>query len=188
MGKETSVKKSKKQHCSITLRELESQRNKFSPIDDNEAIDSDTYKELVLFSPSKQSNLGDKLSKKILKHIDELVNEIVKGLDIKHKYFYSSYESKKADNVDLSQSILKDTKTFFCMYCSDNFSESIYASVRNALAHGNIVKKGQFVYLYSLASRNDKQLDEKDKKISFLLKVHDLKNLHTYVDAFKKFN
>lgn len=142
--------------------------------------------DLVLFSPSTQSNVGEKISKKLEKHIDELVDEIVSMLDIKHTYFYSRYTSKSSKN-DLSQKIINDNDTFICMYCGNSFLELLYTSIRNALAHGNILKKGKFYYLFALSAQ-EKQLPVTERNLSFLLKVRSFKNLSVYMDAFKRYN
>lgn len=185
--KTTMVQESKKKTCSITLNDLETRKSKFEYVADGANISAETYRDIVLFSPSKQSNLGVKISKKLEKHIDEIVHEVVSDLDVKNIYLFSAYASKKEKN-NISQSVKNDSKTFLCLYCPSSFLESFYSSIRNALAHGNIVKKGKYYYLFSVSSKNEKNTPDKDKKISFLLKVHDLSKISSYIRVFEKYN
>lgn len=186
--RETIVKKSKKCVCRLSLDKLGFSYKNCNFLDDEKAIPSDVYTSIVLFSPSTQSNLGVKLSNKIKKHIDELVLEIQKNLDIKNTYFFASYESKDKTKEYLSVKIKDDTNTYLCLYCSDNFTESLYASVRNALAHGNIIKKDNYFYLYSVSSKGSEKEDDFEKSLTFLLCLHKLNKLNAYITAFNKYN
>ena len=184
--KDTIVKEAKRHKCSISLAELETKRSKFEFVSDKSIIVPETYRDLVLFSPSKESNLGEKITKRLEKHIDDLVKEVITALDVKNIYFFGSYSSNK-DKEDLTPEIINNNGTFMCLYCSDAFLESFYASIRNALAHGNIVKKGKFIYLYSVSSKEGQEVGEKERKLSFLLKVHKLNSLAAYINAFEKY-
>lgn len=184
--RETIVKESKRHKCSFSLSKLETKKDRFEFITDKSIISPETYRDLVLFNPSKESNLGEKITKRLEKHIDDLVNEVASALDVKRIYVFNSYESRKGKE-DLVPRIMTDNGTFMCLYCSGAFLESFYASIRNALAHGNIVKKGKFIYLYSVSSKEGLEVREKDRKISFLLKVHNLNNLAAYINSFEKY-
>lgn len=186
--RETIVKQAKKYFCNLSLNELGFLKKYYVFLTDEDEINSDIYKSLVLFSPSTQSNLGEKLSKRIQKHIDELVLDVTKNLDVKNTYFFSSYSSKNEIKEDLSPKIKADSKTFLCLYCSDCFTESFYASVRNALAHGNIIKSGKYYYLFAVSSKEGEKVSDFDKKLSFLLRVQKLDKLDAYISAFKKYN
>lgn len=186
-SKDTFVKKSKRCICALTLQDLEASIRDVEFISDCNLIDADSFMQLVLFSPSKQSNVGVKISKKLEKHIDALVHEIVSGLDVKNTYFYSSFTSKK-EKEDLSRRVLEDNNTFLCLYCPDAFLESLYASIRNALAHGNIFKKGNHYYLYSVSSKEKSSTSDQERNITFLLKLYRLNKLSSYVAAFEKYN
>lgn len=184
--KKSFAKEAKRCKCTISLSQLETKKSEFEFISDKSIIAPETYRDLVLFSPSKESHLGEKITKRLEKHIDDLVNEVILALDVENVYFFNSYTSSK-DKADLSPRILNSNGTFLCLYCCDAFLESFYASVRNALAHGNIVKKGKFIYLYSVSSIEGKEVGEKDRKLSFLLKLHKLNNLVAYIDAFERY-
>ena len=186
--RETFVKESKKCVCKLTLNRLGFSNKNYTFLNDEKAIPYDVYTNIVLFSPSSQSNLGTKLSARICKHIDELVIEIKKNLDIKNTYFFSSYESKDKTKEDLSVKIKKDNKTYLCLYCPGNFTESLYASIRNALAHGNIIKKGNYFYLYSVSSKERGEKDDFDKNLTFLLRLCKLNKMDAYITAFNKYN
>lgn len=183
--KKSYVQTAKNQVSSLTLGELPFIGKELEYVSDVDNIPSETYKSIVLLSPSKESNLGEKLSKKIEKHIDEVVNEILNGLDVKHCYFFSSYESKR-QKINVAESVKSDNDNFMYLYCPDAFLESLYVSIRNALAHGNIIRKNKHFYLFSLSSKE--KADVYDRKITFLLKINKLEKIQAYMDAFKKFN
>ena len=182
------VKISKEQTCSVTLADLESKRNKFEFINNTDLLSAKTYMDLVLYSPSAQSHLGIKPSTKIVKHIDELVNDLVKALGIKHIYFFTAYTSDNKDKKNLNDMVKNDNYTFLLMYSSGSFVESLYASIRNALSHGNIVKKGKLYFLYSVNSKEGRSVQEKERKLSFLLKLYSLEKLNAYIDVFEMYN
>lgn len=183
--KENFVKVSKQQVCKLTLREMSCIGKQLNFILDTSSILPDTYKDIVLMSPSKESNLGIKISSKLEKHIDEVVTYIMNGLDIQNCYFFSAYESK-SNKTNLALKIKTDSKNFICLYCPDAFLESLYSSIRNALAHGNIIQKGNHYYLFAVSSKE--KCDILDKNITFFLKINKLEKIQTYMDAFKKFN
>jgi hypothetical protein len=190
---DTERSKALKQTCSFSLSDLESQKSKFSFVPDNiikAAISADIFRDLISFSPSSTSNLGEKLSNKAKKHIDEIVHDIVSALNVKTIYFYNRFESNKDNVVDLTHNVLNNSGTFMCLHCPNSLLESLYSSIRNALAHGNIAQKGKFYYLYSVSSQDGEKTPETQKKITFLLKVHSLNNLNlrAYLDAYKKYN
>lgn len=182
---ENYVKASKKQVCKLTLRQMSSMGKPLAFLSNVDSLSSDVYKDIVLLTPSKESNLGVKFSTKLEKHIDSLVNYIIDGLDVKDCYFFSAYESKSPKN-NLAEKIKTDSKSFICLYCPDSFLESLYASIRNALAHGNIIQKGNYYYLFALSSKE--KADILDRNITFLLKINKLEKLYVYMEAFKKYN
>ena len=190
MTKKTYVKEAKKAFCNLTLTKAGISLINHGYLENADIINSEIFKELVLLSPSGQSNMGIKLSKKISKHNDELVNDITKDLGAKSTYFFASYESKKTEKIDLSKKIANDNDTYLCLYCSDNFAESIFKCIRNALAHGNIISSDGDYYLYSIAKgeRGESGDDDSNKKLEFLLKIRDLKKLDAYMRAFRKYN
>ena len=189
---ETERKKALKQTCSFTLSDLETPNAKFSFVPENTikaAIPAETFRDLISFTPSHTSNLGDKLTNNSKKHIDEIVHEVVAALNVKTVYFYSRFESQQKSVVDLTHDVLTNSGTFMCLFCPDSLLESLYSSIRNALAHGNIAQKEKYYYLYSVSSQEGEKTPETQKRITFLLKVHSLNNLNlkAYLDAYNKY-
>ena len=186
-GKDTYAKQAQNCVCNITLRDLDICKTTPPFIGTEHKVSAEVYQQLVLYTPSRESNLGTKISERLKKHIDELVNEIMKGLDLKHCYAFSAYEPKKPDKTDLRKTVTSQTEPYILLNCSSGFAEALFASIRNALAHGNILKSGNYFYLYALA-KEKQQTNDTDKKLSFLLKVYRLDKLGAYIDAFKKYN
>lgn len=187
MNKKEYVKNAKKYVCNMKLKDIESLKNGYQYLEENNKLSPQIYQQLVLYSPSKESNLGEKLSKKIEKHIDELVDEIIKGLDVKNCYFFDSFSSKNANKTDISPTVKKQTKPFLLMYCPNSFTESLFVSIRNALAHGNIIFKDNYYYLYSVSNKMGGNSDL-DKSITFLLKLNKINSIESYIKAFEKYN
>ena len=180
-------KQAKKYFCNISLGNLSFCKKELPFIKDDSTMSSDIYQKLVLYSPCKESNLGVKISKKLEQKLTALVDEILKGLDVKHCYLFSAYDPKDSSKQDLSKSIATQSETFLLLYSPENVSESIYASIRNALAHGNILKHGNHYYLYALSKRGSTK-SEQERKLSFLLKIYKLSSLCAYINAFEKYN
>lgn len=187
MGKETYYKKSNKCVCSIRLNDLKSKKQNSNFISDENIIPKEIYYKLVLLTPTEQSHLGTKFSKKILKHLDELVNDLIKELDIKNVYFFDSFTSQK-QKTDLTNKVKNDNNTFIALRCSEGLSNALYSSIRNALAHGNILSDGEYYYLYSLSTKESENTPEEERKLVFWLKIRDIKKLTAYTNAFKKHN
>ena len=185
--KDTVVKKAKRCICNVSLSQLGYTSKNCCFIVNKKEISAELYRDIVLFSPSRQSNLGEKLSKRIQKHIDELVQDIEDGLDVKRGYYYFAYKSQKQNVNDLSADVTQDIGTLICLYCSGSFAESVYASIRNALAHGNIIQAKNYYILYSVSGESDEK-DEFTKPLSFFLRIHKLTKLKAYLSAFQKHN
>ena len=183
--KVTYVKAAKKCICKITLEDLPFWKN-HRYLQDASNILPDIYVRLVLTSPSLQINLGTKISKKAEQHIDEIVDCIIKNLDVKNTYFFSSYDSRDTTKENLSPKIKTDSGSYICLYAPNGFLESLYASVRNALAHGNIWEANNFYYLYSVSSKESGA--DSEKTLTFLLKIHKLQKLNAYITAFENYN
>lgn len=184
-NKENYAKTAKKCISKITLSELPFWKDHHY-LENISEIPFEIYVRLVLASPSKLSNIGTKISKRAEKHIDEIVNCIVKNLNVKSTYFFSAYESKDSAKENLSNQVVTDSSSFLYMYVPNGFLESLYASIRNALAHGNILKVDNFYYLYSVSPKEISP--DSEKPVTFLLKIHKLSKLDAYITAFEKFN
>lgn len=177
--------------CSMTLGDFQSKRQSFQFIsrDTYAAYDilaANDYMNIVLFASHDQSNVGVQLSSKITRHIDEIVDEIMSELDLKTSYFYKKYDSQSG-RTDLKDKIRNNSNPCICMYVGDSFTRSLYDSVRNALAHGNIAKKGKYYYLFSFSSADNRKPIEQ-RRISFMIKTYSLKNLGVIMRTLDKYN
>ena len=177
--------------CSMTIGDLQSKGQKFQFIsrdtfDAYGALSANDYMNIVLFASHDQSNIGVQLSSKIEKHIDEIVDEIRCELDLKTSYFYKRYDSQ-SNRTDLKDKIKNNSNPYICMYVGDSFTRSLYDSVRNALAHGNIAKKGKYYYLFSFSNADTRKPIEQ-RRISFMIKTYSLKNLGVIMRTLDKYN
>ena len=136
--KDTYAKRAQTCICSLCLRDLDICKNMIPFITNERDMPAEIYRRLVLYTPSRASNLGEKISERLKKHLDELVNEIMNGLDLKHCYVFSAYESEKPDKTDLAKTVASQTEPYILLNCSGGLAESLFAAIRNALAHGNM--------------------------------------------------
>ena len=178
---DTYVKIADKQILQLTLADLKiDQKTDFYQND----IDGELVKNLVVFSPTDESHLGNKFDfyKKLNdKTLNEFIKKLIKQLGVKNHYFFHSYTSK-SNKTDLKDTIINDNESFICLYIGNGgIKNSLYKSIRNALAHGNIIHKGKYYLLYSITKDNAEQ-KEYDARINFLLKIHNLKKSNAYTD------
>lgn len=190
MGKDYN-KNADKYICSLTLGDLESKNTKFEFMSQNtlysyDVLSAKDFLDIVLFASSEQSNIGIKLTKEIEKHIDEIVDNIMKCLDLKSAYFYKRYDSE-SKKEDIKSKIMNNNRPYICMYVGDAFTRNIYESVRNALAHGNIAKRGKYYYLFSFTKKDiRKPLEE--RRLNFIIKAYKLNNLSVFMDTLIQYN
>lgn len=135
----TFLQEAQKNQLNITLRELMPKGVEYI----TEDIDSELYTKLVLLNPTNSTHLGKKFNdyKKLNnKTLDSFVNRLKNELDVKEVYFFKTFNSKKRDVLNLYSKFKNSSSYCLALYCSDNLKDSLYKSIRNALAHGNIGK------------------------------------------------
>lgn len=182
------LKQAEEHVCDITLSELESKRSKFEFIKEFNHIEASEYREIILYSPSGQSNLGAQLSKSFYENVEFVLDEIKRENDLKDIFLFSSFKSSNK-KTDIGKTIKEKRSAFLLLHTNNTkygILSSLYSCLRNALAHGNIVKKGKFYYLYSV--KKVKEIEDKDCKITFLLKIYKLENIKTFMEIFKNNN
>ena len=183
---ETYAKQSEKQYLSITLREL--------GIDDdapyglgNAKNYKDLFVELTTFSPTDQSHLGDKFdsySKLNTRKTNTFLEQVFSGLKVmNHIYLYGTFSVKieKPNRVDLFQEVSTYKGAMICLRCCNSVKQSLYMSVRNAIAHGNIIYNGYFYILYSVT--DDKK--EYDSPVTFFLRIKSLGYLRSFTKVLE---
>jgi len=178
----------KEQKLNLTLRELGiSEKSNYLKIIPKNLFE--LFTELVMNSPTDESHLGiswQELAKSVpTKCIDEFSRSLMKALDVKDVFVFNVYEGRCAKHRDIKEQVLHSSKSLICLYIGgDGLLKSLYTSIRNALAHGNIVLKDDYYCLYSVSSSSKQQnMSEYDKSVTFFLRVYSLDKLRAYVDA-----
>ena len=135
------------------------------------------FSDLVVFTPSKQSHLGKKLSEYSRlnsRNTEKFLQDVFSALGIKQNVFlFKTFIPTKRKLNDVFPDVIKSTDQLLILRCDSGVKESLFMAVRNAIAHGNIVYDGKFYTLYSVA--DDKK--EYESEITFLLRIDRLEKL-----------
>lgn len=187
------VKTARNNYCSISIKDFETKTQKFTFISEREKelLSYNALLNLIVFSPSKQSNLGKKPTKEMSKKIDEITNYLLSklGINQKNMFVFSSFKTSVPNKkTDIHPSVLSARNSFLCLYVNDGaYFDILYSGVRNALAHGNIVKKGNYYYLFSVSKENGDSTFLFDERIKFLLRIPKLDVLEAFVETYESF-
>jgi len=187
------MKYNKNEHainCNISLKSL-GLNSKL--VDDNISINKDVFYKLIFNTPTN-ANLNYGIKFKSIKSLNgkksnSFLNEIFDLLSITSEniLLFSCFKSKKNRNKITKENIKIDSSNLFVLLKIDNgVKESLYISIRNALAHGNIIKKNKFYYLFSLSNSNNK-ISDNEKKIKFLMKLNNLEQLAIFTNTLEKY-
>lgn len=174
-------------YLEITLPDLGINKDNMNYIDGSQ-IDPDLFKRLVLLTPTTQSNLGKKFNQYIINNnnLQEYIEELCERLKLDDKFFFTSYASDNEKNKNLFSEVKNGKTNMMVLKKNSGLKESLYSSVRNALAHGNIIKHKKGYALFSF-SGNDNNKGEIDRCLSFYLWVKDLELLKAYVNELDKY-
>ncbi len=176
----TYVQESKTNRLSLSLRDLGIDENTSYGLNSNR-YDLDLLMFLVMFTPTNQSHLGKKFasySKLNKSTLDRFLKTVFSGLGVKSVYLFNSFTEKGNKKNDLRNQVLNDKDTMICLRCENGARDSLFMSIRNSIAHGNIIEKDGFLVFYSIS--DDK--NEYDSAVTFFLKIRKT----TKLQAFKK--
>ena len=186
MKKLTYFKEAHNNYLSITLEDLGINKNNITYVDEND-IDEGTFKKLVLLTPTNQSSLGDKFEKYNIhnQNLQQFVERLCTNMDVDGRFFFVNYTVKSAQKNNVFREVMKCNTNMIVLRIDSGLKESLYASVRNALAHGNVIRVGKHYALFSLAE-TEKKSNLFDAELTFFLRVSDLSKLDEYYILLKK--
>lgn len=146
---------------------------------------------LVFLTPTDQNRYGVKFKtmKKLNKRTtDTFLRTIFAKLGIKDESIatFASFNGKKGKTIKKTKFEKMSDEPFALLKIENGINYSLFASIRNCLAHGDILKDGEWYYLFSLSTKNIKISDE-EKKIKFLLKIKDLDSLSIFCDVLNAY-
>ena len=152
----------------------------------NEKIDYDLLSKIIIFTPTNQSHLGEKFKhySKLNKFTaNDFVKKIYNALGIKNIYVFENYTTKNKEYNNLFKSVSGENDTFICYRTNNGIYKSLYMGLRNALAHGNIVRKKNMICLYSVS--DDK--NEYTSPVSFFLRIDKMSKLKAVIKVLEQY-
>lgn len=160
----------------ISLSDLGISLNSLYEVKPNNQL-SGIFSDLVVFTPSKQSHLGKKISEYSRlnsRNTEKFLQDVFNSLGIKKNVFlFKTFIPTKRKLNDVFPAVIESTDQLLILRCDSGVKESLFMAVRNAIAHGNIVYDGKFYTLYSVA--DDKK--EYESEVTFLLRIDRLEKL-----------
>lgn len=144
----------------------------------NEKREWNSLLKLIVFTPTHQSHLGDKFEayKKLnSSSSNEFLLKVFSGLGITEEnvFLFNGYTTKDTKKKDIKNDIVKSTDAMIALRCDNGVHKSLYAAIRNAIAHGNIIYEKGYYILYSV--RDDK--NEYYSELTFFLRIKRLSSL-----------
>ena len=135
---------------------------------------------LIVFTPTNQSHLGvkfDAYEKLNTRNLNVFLLKVFSGLGIAENnvFLFNSYTTKDTNKKNIKDDIVKSTDAMIALRCDSGVLNSLYAAIRNAIAHGNIICEKGYYILYSV--RDDK--NEYYSELTFFMRINSLSKLKT---------
>lgn len=175
---------SEKRKCILTLSAF---KLNTSMLVSDISINKNSFYDLVFMTPTYENRYGVKfkaMKKLNKKTTDTFLRTIFSKLNIEGERIavFTSFDGKKGKLIGKSLFKSFSSEPFILLKSENGIKYSLFASIRNCLAHGNILKNGEWYYLFALSTKNNKISDE-EKKLKFLLKIKDLNDLSVFCDV-----
>ncbi len=187
----TFAKLSDKQMLSITPLRIYDKNITFDAAD----LDSEIIKRLVVYSPTDASNIGEKFDvfrKLNDKTLNGFMLTLQKRLDISTILFFSSFTERTPGTKTnlLSQFLTDFHNNVPCLYLYTGGSgakDSLFRCVRNAIAHGNIVKKEKYYELFSVSQSKSTTKDKTQMPLTFFLRIYRIGKLREFYSLLDEY-
>ena len=152
----------------------------------NKEYDLKLLTDLVMFTPTNQSHLGDKFNcftRLNKRNLDKFLSSLFSGLGINDAYLFESYTEKTKRKKDLRKDVLNNRNSMICLRCESGVRDSLYMSVRNSIAHGNLLERDGFLILYAIS--DDKE--EFDSPITFFMRIKKVSSLKAFTKSLEAY-
>lgn len=184
----TLTQQADKNKCNLTLNSL---KLNTSMLENDIDIDRNIFYELVFLTPTYENRYGVKLKelRKLNKRTTDIfLRTIFSRMNINEELIiiFKSFNGKKGKMIEKSKLKNNSSEPLILLKNENKIIYSLFASVRNCLAHGNILKNGEWYYLFALSTKNNKISDE-EKKLKFLLKIKSLDTLSIFCDVLNDY-
>lgn len=181
----TYYKQSDSHKLSITLNDLNIDERCNYHVERTSSLD-ELFCDLTIYAPTSQSHYGKKLesyTKLNNRTQNDFLKHVFNGLGIKNVYLYKTFSDKTRNKKDIYGDVVKDQGTMLCLRCDNGVVNSLYMSIRNAIAHGNIIQKAKSYILYSV---ND-DANEYQSNVTFFLRITKLSNLKALLQILEMY-
>ena len=184
------IKKSKESYMSATLDDFSISKEFLNYERDALEINPETFLSLVLYAPMpKNRNYYAKTKKYygLEKKEDAFLKDLIKVLYIRNHFFpFSTISSQTSRKKDIKNNISNRYYLFYLVNNSDSSSIicSLFGGLRDALAHGNVVKTDNSIILFSTRSP-DKSV--KKEVIKFILSIDKIERLDKVVNLLEDY-
>ena len=179
----STIKKQSENNClTICLNDLGIDKDSDYTFTRNDKLDK-LMLELTIYTPSVLSHYGSKLKEhtKLNNHTtNDFLLKLFNATGVKDVYSFTSFTSEKHNSHDLYKEIISTKNTFVFWKNQNGIVESLYAGLRNSIAHGNIVFKDDHFMLYSVVKG-----DEYTSRLTFCLKIKKLIALKQFIEMLK---
>ena len=192
----TYTQQAKSNYLTLPLKELKiDDHSKYVERSQIECL-KDLIFNLVTCTPTNQSHLGDKFReyKKIkFKTPDPFLTDIFSRVGIKQAnlFLFKNYSTRtkteKNEKKNLYKKVINCHKEMLCLHCDDGgVINSLYNAIRNALAHGNIVKQNDYTLLYSvnIARKGD---NEYESNVTFFMRIKNIEKLMAFQNVLESY-
>lgn len=184
--KQTYLKKAKNQYLSLRLCDAKIQNHVEL---DTKEIDSDIFRFFILFTPKGNDDLYYRHERSEYginnSNTDLFITDFCKTLSIDDSFYpFASFGIKDSNIVekqDLSK-FLHSHKYYLFLRVGDSIVSSLFGSIRDALAHGNILKDKSGVLLFSTRKEDDEQ-----SYIKLLMKIKSLTELNKVIKLLEEY-
>lgn len=185
--RETLLKAAEKYHFSAVLNEMGI--NSESTYVDEKELDDEIKRlfcDLVVLTPTNQSKLGLKIETLSIpdNRKDGFLRAIFDDMNMR-AYYYNANRSNKKNSKELRSKVSQKGNVVF-IKAQNGGIVSLYASVRNSIAHGNIVKKRKYYYLFSTHLEDGKD-EYNEANITFFMKIDNLRLLRYLITAVNNY-
>ena len=184
----TYSQQAKKNKLEITPRHLNIDENSVYEFQRTAELD-EIFCNLTIYTPTSQSHYGKKFGdypRLNNSTTNKFLESVFNGLGLKHVYVYETFSERgetKGNKTDLSEAVLQTTDEMLCLRCDSGVKISLYMGVRNAIAHGNIVRQGDYYELYSVSD----SLKEYDSHVTFFLRIKELGKLKKFLQSLEAY-
>ena len=182
----TFYKKAKESYLNTTFSDIKLKRLKEIDID---KLNSDGFKFLILQTPIQDRNKYYFKTKEQYginsKNTDTFLKRVCNVLDIGDNFYPFSAFEPKYENINKRDNLvskLHSANRFMFLYVGNSIVESLFCSLRDAFAHGNILKDEKKYYIFS-----SKKIDDNNTKLKFVLCVDNIDKLFRIKDVLKEF-